>query len=782
MNRKIHLSSSRVAAVLRAGFLALTLTGAGFVHADSSSQQFEFAASGRFDELQKLIEAEEAKHPLNTRDRHALCYAYSKTKRYNKLLPCLDKLAENVKKGDLRTRLFGLDDATPTIHILRADAYIELGQYAKAIEEAQKGLKWLRDEDSDDLDMVVQSLAALSLASTLSGNRNDGERYAKELARTNTSLLGHSDYANARAMALGRVYMALGDYPRALEGIRSDSTFKLKAFLDNLVSGALFRGVSNWAWAELPRGFMINKALLETGQVDQARAGFDELLNIPQVKENGEIYWLILNDRARIAEQDNDRERAVRLYKEAIDIIESQRSSINTEANKIGFVGDKQAVYGRLIAVLFKLNQPAEAYEYIERAKARALVDLLANKEDFAIPPLAAKQAAPLLASYRAAESDALVQMPLDLSAGTKSGQRNLVVKKGAELNSVAPELASLVSVTSIPLKEILTHLSKNEAIIEYYFHDKSLYAIVLSEAGVRAARIDGQKLEEQIRNFRAEIDQRGEDVGRQSQALYNQLIRPLEADIKGRDLLIVPHGALHYLPFAALHDGQNFLLAHHSLRYLPSASVLKYLKPSSKEKPESVLVFGNPDLGDPKYDLPNAEVEAKTIADLLPGSELLVRKKASEVAFKQFAPSFRYLHIASHGQFNASNALDSRLLLSPEAGQDGSLTVGELYGIQLDVDLTTLSACETGLGKVLSGDDVVGLTRGFLYAGSSSVVASLWEVDDLATSELMKAFYGRLKNGVPKKLALREAQMEVRKSFSHPFFWAAFFITGQGS
>lgn len=116
---------------------------------------------------------------------------------------------------------------------------------------------------------------------------------------------------------------------------------------------------------------MINKALLETGQVDQARAGFDELLNIPQVKENGEIYWLILNDRARIAEQDNDRERAVRLYKEAIDIIESQRSSINTEANKIGFVGDKQAVYGRLIAVLFKLNQPAEAYEYIERAKAR---------------------------------------------------------------------------------------------------------------------------------------------------------------------------------------------------------------------------------------------------------------------------------------------------------------------------------------------------------------------------------------------------------------------------
>lgn len=750
--------------------------------ADSSSQQFEYAANGRFDELQKLLEAEEAGRALNTRDRHALCFAYSKTKRYNKLLPCLDKLAENVRKGDLRTRLFGLDDATPTIYIMRADALIELGQYAKAIEEAQKGLKWLRDEDSDDLDMVVHTLADLSLASTLSGNRNEGERYANELARTNTSLLGNSDYANARAMALGRVYMALGDYPRALAGIRSDTTFKLKAFLDNLVSGALFRGMSNWAWAELPRGFMINKALLETGQMAEAKAGFDELLKIPQVKENGEIYWLILNDRARIAEEDNDREMAIRLYKEAIDIIESQRSSINTEANKIGFVGDKQAVYGRLVAALFKLNRASEAYEYIERAKARALVDLLANKEDFALPPLAAKQAAPLLASYRAAESEALAQAPLDMAATTKTGQRNLVVKKGAELNSVAPELASLVSVTSVPVKEILEHLSKNEAIVEYYFHGKDLYAIVLSEAGVRAARIDGRDLEERIREFRSQIDRREEGVGPQSQALYDRLIRPLAADIGGRDLLIIPHGALHYLPFAALHDGRNFLAAEHSLRYLPSASVLKYLKPPRTQRPESVLIFGNPDLGNPKLDLPNAEIEAKAIADLVPGSELLVRKKASEAAFKQFAPSFRYLHIASHGQFNASNALDSRLLLSQDGGQDGSLTVGELYSVRLDVDLTTLSACETGLGKVLSGDDVVGLTRGFLYAGSSSVVASLWEVDDLATAELMKAFYTRLKAGVPQKLALREAQMEVRKSFPHPFFWAAFFITGQGS
>lgn len=761
--------------------IALSVAPLQPAHADSSGKQFEYAANGRFDELQKLIESDEAKHPLNTRDRHALCFAYSKTKRYNKLLPCLDKLAENVRKGDLRTRLFGLDDATPTIHIMRADALIELGQYKPAIAEAEKALKWLREEDSEDLDMVIHSVAALSLASTLDGNRADGERYAYELTRINTSTLGSSDYANARAMALGRVFMALGEYQRALDGIHSDSTFKLKAFIDNLVSGALFRGVSNWAWAELPRGFMINKALLETGRQAEAKAGFDELLKIPQVRENGEIYWLILNDRARIAEQEGDQAAAIDLYKQAIEVIESQRSTINTEANKIGFVGDKQAVYGKLVAVLFKAKRPVEAYEYIERAKARALVDLLANKQDFAIPPLASKQAATLLANYRAADSEALAQMPLDMSQTTRSGQRNLVVKKGAELNSVAPELASLVSVTSVPLQEILARLAPNEAIVEYYFHEKDLYAVTLSGAGVRAAKIDGRGLEERIRGFREQIERRHDGVAIQARALYDTLLRPLESDIGSRDLLIVPHGALHYLPFVALHDGKDYLVANRSLRYLPSASVLKYLKPARTQSPETVLVFGNPDLGDATLDLPNAETEARTIAALLPGSELLVRGKASENAFKQFAPSFHYLHIASHGQFNADKALDSRLLLSKDAAQDGSLTVGELYNINLDVDLTTLSACETGLGKVLNGDDLVGLTRGFLYAGSSNVVASLWQVDDLATADLMRSFYTKLKTGMSKKLALRQAQMDTRLKFPHPFFWAAFFLTGQG-
>ena len=149
--------------------------------------------------------------------------------------------------------------------------------------------------------------------------------------------------------------------------------------------------------------------------------------------------------------------------------------------------------------------------------------------------------------------------------------------------------------------------------------------------------------------------------------------------------------------------------------------------------------------------------------------------------AFKRYGEGFRYLHIASHGTFNADSPLTSALLLAKDAENDGTLTVGELYSMRLNADLVTLSACETGLGKIANGDDVVGLTRGFLYAGSRSIVASLWKVDDEATAYLMTRFYGALK-GTSKREALRLAQLETRKKYPHPYYWAAFQLTGEAN
>jgi len=165
----------------------------------------------------------------------------------------------------------------------------------------------------------------------------------------------------------------------------------------------------------------------------------------------------------------------------------------------------------------------------------------------------------------------------------------------------------------------------------------------------------------------------------------------------------------------------------------------------------------------------------AKKIAD----AKVLVRGKATESAVKQYGAGFRYLHLASHGIFDPKNPLTSALLLSKDSANDGALTVGELYDLRLNADLVTLSACETALGKVANGDDVVGFTRGFLYAGASSIVSSLWKVHDEATSLLMQEFYSRLQS-TNKRDALRQAQLKLKAGqYSHPSYWAAFQLTG---
>lgn len=747
--------------------------------ADYSTDQIQMAATGRYDLLEKSIEEQARAKPLGTRDQHALCYAYSKTKRYHRLLECLDTLEAKVAQGDRRTRLFGLNDATPAIHIMRAEAHIELGRYAEAVKEAEKTLAWLKDDDSDDFDMWSNAYAALSLAHALGGDEENAWKAEKSLRNIPVGPL--SDYANAKAFALARARMGLKDYAGVIDAIRGDRSFAINVFLDRLVSGSFLTGVNNWVWAELPRAFMLNKALLESGQIDEARRGFDRLLEIRQVRENGEIYWLLLADRGRIADGDGRGDEALKHYREAIEQVEQQRASINTEASKIGFVGDKQALYSRAVEAARKLGQDQLAFEFIERAKSRALVDLLAARESTPLAAARNSDSRQKLEKLLAARHAASLQLPVDMSQDGAGKTRQNARQESQDLQQKDPQLASLITVNALSSHEIRELLQGDEVLLEYFGLGDALYLFVLDRQGQALLRLDSPALDAAVREFRHLIQEQAPEARSKGQALYRQLIAPAAARLGQRNLLIVPHGPLHYLPFAALDDGRDVLIAGRSLRFLPSSSVQKYLRPAGRSPLDNLLIYGNPDLGDSRLDLPSAEDEAKSLASLLPKARLLTRKQATETTFKQEAGKFAHLHIASHGQFKSDKALESRLLLARDEANDGSLTVAELYETRLNADLVTLSACETGLGKQLSGDDLIGLTRGFLYAGTSNIVASLWEVDDEATSLLMKDFYSRLKQGNSKREALRQAQLNLRKTHPDPFFWAAFYLTGQG-
>jgi len=774
--------------------------------------------TSRYEELEKLAEAELARSATPTTPLLLnLCVAYSKLKRYDKLFPCLDRLEQNIQRGDKRQRIgvdefdrrnplplmsgagqggFGgglavtrpaLDgDATPFPFLMRAEAYIDLGRYADAVGQAKKadaGVPAGGDilGRASERQMRILTASMLGLAYAFGGDRDNALRQVQTLESLGTDFPPYNLLRADKAMGLARIYLALKDYAKALDAIERSRDDFFAAFdrsVAERMAGNQMKGESIWAWQELPRDFLYAKALFETGRVAEAKAGYDKLLGVPQAKDNGDLYWVLLFDRGRIAEQEGDRRQAIALYRKAVDTIEAQRASINTEAAKIGFIGDKQAVYRKLVMALLAENDAVAAFEYVERSKARALVDMLAGKQDFVVPAAKAAEAQALLARASAAESGGRIQG----ADSAIAGQRSLAVQLRRDLRVQVPELASLVSVGVPAVKELQNKLPTDETLVEYYYDDRRLYAFVLTRQSLKAVPLEDGDLAAPVHAFRAALDSPSkQDYLARAQALHRWLVAPVVPHIKHPNVLIVAHGALHYLPFNALHDGRQYLVDRYRLRQLPSASVLPFLRRGAVQNGGSLLALGNPDLGDSRLDLVHAQNEALAVAKLLPGSRVLVRKEASLPAFRQYGGNYRYLHFASHGVFDPDRPLDSALLLSPNEQSDGRLTVGELYSMRLNADLVTLSACETGLGKIASGDDVVGLSRGFLYAGSRSIVSSLWKVDDEATAYLMTRFYSALK-GKNKREALRLAQIETRKKYPHPYYWAAFQLTGETS
>lgn len=705
-----------------------------------------------------------------------LCYAYSRLKEYTKLSRCLDAAAESIGKGDIRAAWpllpFELD-MTPFPHWLRAEAAIDFGSYEEAAREAAKAHDAVAQKDLSR-SWRVHALSVLGLAEALRGNRDLARKHAEALADIYTGY-PFGQLAGDKWIGTAKIYMALRSYKESLEAVRRHES---EGALIRTLGNALLGGQA-LVYQEVPAAFIAYKSLYEIGNVEEAREGYDTLLKMSAVQWNGELYWVLLFDRGRLAEADKNPAEAIRLYQQAVEVIERQRATINTEASRIGFVGNKQQVYERLIALLLQQGRVDDAFDYVERSKARALVDMLASKKDFAGGAAAdADKARAILARLESADAASRLQPP---DAEAKDGATRSLALARSEIAQVAPELATLVTVTSVPARELRELMAEREALVVYYYQESDLYAFVLRRDGLSAIKLGAAGLADAVQAFRSAIQNPASDTWRESaRSLRERLWTPLQPALGTRDVIIVPHGALHYLPFAALlaEDGKA-LVDEFNLRFLPSASVLKYLKAAPPPGDALMLALGNPDLNDTRLDLKHAEEEARALGKLFPKSRVLVRRDASESNFKDASSLFWRIHFATHGKFHAETPLQSGLYLASDGRNDGVLTVGELYSMRLQADLVTLSACETGLGKVANGDDVVGLTRGFLYAGSRSIVASLWSVDDRATAALMQAFYEGLTRA-SKTEALRSAQIRARQDFPHPFFWAAFQLTGR--
>jgi CHAT domain-containing protein len=758
-------------------------------------------ASGRFGEMVNLLEPQIGELVNGKSEQLVrLCFAYSKIKSYKKLDACLDELAKKISAGDrsggkygswwagptwfVTSRMpsglmFGTKDwdITPYPHIMRAEASIDQGDYPRAVAEAQLAQGKLTSNQTQGNYFQIDVLGLLAMAHALSGQNEKARRYIDELAKLDITSFGTSSAEIYLRTTLARTLFAVKDFKKALEVISRDKTSGLRAMASAFANTR--GGESLWRWEEVPRDYMRYKCELEIGRTREAKLGFDKLLGQAQIRDHSGLYWMLLHDRGRIAALEGDADTAISYFKQAVEAIEQLRATINTEASRIGYVADKQEAYSDLIRLLVAKGNAASAFEYVERSKARALVDILASKQDFVASGLDTVQVRQILTRLDAADTAARTQSD-STNPGDTAGGRNLEVTRQA-IRETASELASLVTVSPVPTVELQALLGPDEALVEYYYQGHDFYAFILDRNRIQVVSLDGARLGQEVQAFREAVADPASDRWQTSaRTLYRRLWTPVALMVKARNVIVVSHGVLHYLPFAALQDsGGKFLIDQIGMRYLPNASVLKFLHPAIGKKALQVLVLGNPDLGDPKLDLKFAESEARVVAGLFPDSRLLIRKDASVTNFLQAAGLSSRLHFATHGKFQSDSPLSSGLYLAKDERNDGLLSVGRLYSLNLDLDLVTLSACETGLGKISNGDDVVGLNRGFLYAGSRSVVGSLWSVDDEATAALMKAFYINLATR-SKREALRQAQISTRQNFPHPFFWAAFQLTGQ--
>lgn len=349
------------------------------------------------------------------------------------------------------------------------------------------------------------------------------------------------------------------------------------------------------------------------------------------------------------------------------------------------------------------------------------------------------------------------------------------------ELNQASPELAALVSVLPVSYDDLVAVLAPGEAGLIYQRAGDVVHSFAFDERFIARATCDAGEVQALVRDMRNEVKRPGSDEYREAaERLYDLLVRPFDRRLAGQPLLVVPSGALSYVPFAALHDGRDFLVSSHVLRVSPSLAALGGLPaPQAPEMSNHYLVMANPRRVDPKVEYVVAEAEARAVLEQYPQATLLANSDASAEAFYRLADDQQLIHLAAPGELRPDEPFSSRLLLAPTSDSNGDITVEDLFGLSLQARLVVLSGFETDPDRGVTGDELVGLYRGLFYAGAEGVVGTLWRVGDESTALVMRELYRQIRQGQPAATALQRAQIAAMEDFPHPYFWSSFQYAG---
>ncbi|HEV8578660.1 MAG TPA: CHAT domain-containing tetratricopeptide repeat protein [Thermoanaerobaculia bacterium] len=536
---------------------------------------------------------------------------------------------------------------------------------------------------------------------------------------------------------------------------------------------------------------------------------------------------------ARLQAQRGQAEEAGASYLAAVNALETQRT-------RLGGAQESQWLYGSSLGDLYfeaaehqtSLSRPQEAWSLIERGRARGFQELLAQRDlrfPTELPTALYAERHRLDAEYdrtQSALADWVPEQGAEKREALEGRLRDLRLEQAGiqeRIRGSSLRLQALESPVSLDLAAARAALDPGTVLLTYAIGESRSFLFVIESAGVSgpglffySLPVGREDLAREVEAFRSLLGRPHTDLAvlkQRGRHLYNVLVRPAEPVLAKADRwLISPDGPLHSLPFAALVSGDHYVAQSKPIHIAASAAVYKEIKTTRSQESTTTELLA---VGDPLYPsrveipsetaadaqvqaalrrglqlkpLPATRSEVEALSYLFPGTRTLLGGDATEEAIKSLAPQAWRLHFACHGLLDERFPLNSALALSipehPKEGRDnGLLQAWEIFeSVRLDADLVTLSACDSGLGKEMGGEGLVGLARAFQFAGARSVVASLWSISDVSTARFMKRFYGYLRAGKPKDEALRAAQIDQireKTEASHPYHWAAFELFG---
>lgn len=728
-----------------------------------------------------------------------------------------------------------------------AGLHADLGRHGKAVAMFMTALATQRElKDHDGIGYALNNLAnVLDELGNLEGARDrfmearDAFRQSRNRSGEWMTLhnlagvllrLGDSDGALATGMAAAEIADAIDErrYRAQSDGLLQDILLELKRYQqvldlteDRLASARKSGNRVQEAAALTAAAF----ALVRLNRIPEARARLAEATPIAERTGSPAVLRQIWRCAGDAAAATRDWPGAASAYARAVEYIEQDRLQAQEHTLRTTFLRQHVFVYRSLIAALVESGRIGDAFAASERAKGRALADLLIGGRvdlDSTMAPDDRQRLADLQNGVRSAASRLQAAVLTDeLEAARRDLER---ARKELEDFRIAlylrrPDIetrrAEFAPATLKAIGDSLLPASRRQgvrkpgtsparpatrggtAILSYAFTADRGFLFVVDRAPSGVVRLSHFTLNVRASDLVADSDllwmsaaSPGGAYERPAQTLYRRLLAPAEQLLSGKShLIIVPDTAAPPVPYAAMLDLRGRpIIERWSLSYAPSVTALVRMVQASRTRAKrgaGLLAVGAPRFPAGFSPLPATAEEARRIAGLSRSGHALLGDAATRRQVEARGASARYLHFATHGVLDERAPMQSAIVLTPSDGDGGMLRARDLAEMNLSADLVTLSACETALGRHISGEGVIGLTWGLFAGGAASTLASQWQVYDESTRALMVEFYRLLlRPGAPamsKAEALRRAQLAVRKMprYRHPYYWAAFTLAG---